>query len=193
MEVVLLRRARGTRQSQPRHHLASGTSPTRTPTTCRHPRSSLARSSRTRPPHSRSSKPWMPRSTTLLPAPDPLALRDPSPVASSTTVGSSRSPEIARRRPSSSALPPSFTAALLCLRPYRGRVRRRDRSALVRSLEGDDHPQHLRPPLADRRRPHEEGSRVDHVRVAWRAHRASRRVWDEHGRIGPPSDRRRTC
>lgn len=36
----------------------------------------------------------------------------------------------------------------------RGRVRRRDRPAFTRSREGDDHPQHLRPPLAHRRGPH---------------------------------------
>ena len=45
-----------------------------------------------------------------------------------------------------------------------------------RSLGGDDDPQHLRPPLADRRGPHEEGSGVDHVRVARRGRRDARRV-----------------
>ena len=64
-------------------------------------------------------------------------------------------------------------AALLRLRPHRGRVRRRDRPALPRPREGNHNPQHLRPPLADRRGPHEEGSGVDHVRISRASERTS--------------------
>jgi integrase len=73
--------------------------------------------------------------------------------------------------------------ALLRLRPHRGRVRRRDRAALARPCEGDDDPRHLRPPLADRGRPHEEGGRVDHVRVARRTRRAPGRAGRAYRRV----------
>ena len=82
-------------------------------------------------------------------------------------------------------------AALLRLRPHRRRVRRRDRPALARSLEGDDDPQHVRPSLADRRGPDKEGRGVDHVRIARRACRATRRERDEHRRMSPARDGRR--
>ena len=72
--------------------------------------------------------------------------------------------DAARRRPVRHQAP--RPAALLRLRPDRGRVRRGDRPALARPREGDDDPQHLRTPLAHRRGPYEEGSGVDHVRVA---------------------------
>ena len=83
-------------------------------------------------------------------------------------------------------------AALLRLRPHRGRVRRGDRPALARPREGDDDPQHLRPPLADRRGPHEEGSGVDHVRVARRANRGPGPAGGEYGRVSWAPNRRRT-
>jgi integrase len=74
-------------------------------------------------------------------------------------------------------------AALLRLRPHRGRLRRGDRPAVARPREGDDNPQHLRPPLADCRGPHEEGGGVDHVRVARRANCVLGQLGSESGRV----------
>jgi hypothetical protein len=48
------------------------------------------------------------------------------------------------------------------VRAHRRRVRRGDRPTLARPRQGDDNPQHLRPPLADGGGPHEEGGGVDH-------------------------------
>ncbi|CCH74788.1 hypothetical protein BN11_4800003 [Nostocoides australiense Ben110] len=79
-------------------------------------------------------------------------------------------------------------AALLRLRPHRRRVRRRDRPALARSLESHDDPQHVRPSLADRRGPDKEGRGVDHVRIARRARRSTRRERDEHRQMSPAWD-----